>query len=423
MKCGDCGGPTACAASETLLSHLTSLQKPQVEPALRKFIKEVQERKPEKKEVATTMAMAAASGRRSNFLTILIAAAFAALTAVGVVVFMNYQKQQEAAKVKKARDAVGALKSKSADARPAWIASDTRFSGGCKPEGGSLVCTGVSAFSETKEEATSEASEAALEALTNALDQQIGNNALFSQEVRKIYSENRGRALGDFEAARESEDGTAYDSAKKRVRDGRRNVTAALRKTGSTFIPAQPSEQYWEEYEPLVGTGSRFLVFVRFTFNTDTVGKLVERYSTPVEAEGAKVLTVFPAVAWRFPEIRDGAVIVALTPKGAVGQIGLLPQYVVLSVKNQQVADADAFAAVIKESITGLKANPAGGDLPIEVKRDDGPSVRFSARIQGDEIRATQPVIIRDRGSRPRGSGGGMNVWESAGGSRDNPNE
>jgi len=425
MKCGDCGGPTACAASEGLLSHLTSLQKPQIESALRKFIKEVQDRKPEKVQVATTVAEAAAAGRRSNFLTIVVAAALAAATAVGVVVFMNYQKAQDAAKVKKARDAVGAMKTKSGDARPAWIKSDARFVGTCAEENGALVCVGVSTYAETKEDATTEASEAALEALTNAVDQRIGNDPLFAQEVRKIYSENRARALGDYEAARAAEDGTAYDSTRKRVRDGRRNVTAALRKTATSFIPAQPTEEYWEEYEPLVGAGSRFLVFVRYEFSNDIMKKLTERYATAVESEGAKVLTVFPAVAWRFPEIRDGAVIVATTPTGAVGQIGLQPQYVVLSVKNQQIADAGAFGSVMTEAMTGLKALASGGDLPVEVKRDDGPPVRFSARIQGDEIKSGKPVIIRTggKGGRP-GPGGGMNVWENAGGGgRDNPNE
>ena len=428
MKCGDCGGPTSCSASETLLSHLTSLPKPNLDKTLRGFIKEVQERKPEKPQVATTMAEAAAAGRRSSFLTVLVAAAMAAIVAIGVVVFMNYQKQAQAEKQKKARDAVGVMKAKSGEARPAWITSDVRFSGNCSDEkGGGLTCVGVSTYADTKEDATIEATEAALEALTNAVDQKVGNDPLFGQQVRKIYSENRQRALADFENARGNDDATTYDSTRKRVRDGRHNVTAALRKTGATFVPTQPADQYWEEYEPLVGTGSRFLVFVKYSFSPDVTKKLVERYSRPVLAEGARVLTVFPAVAWRFPEVTNGAVIVATTPEGAVGQIGLQPQYVVLMVKNQVIADADSFAAAIQESIAALKANPTGGDLPIDVKRDDGPPVRFAARVQNDTIRSAPPVQV-DRGGRTGRGGtgprGGVNVWQNTGGGgRDNPEE
>jgi anti-anti-sigma regulatory factor len=427
MKCGDCGGPTSCSASETLLSHLTSLPKPNLDKTLRAFIRDVQERKPEKPQVATTMAAAAAAGRRSSFVMVLVAAAIAALVAIGVVVFMNYQRAEEARKLKASRDAVGELKTKSGAARPAWIVGDARFTGTCTDDkGGGLTCVGVSSYTDTKEEGTIEATEASLEALTYAIDQKIGNDPLFGQQVRKIYSENRQRALADFENAKDDEERTSFDSARKRVRDGRHNVAAALRKTAATFVPPQPTEQYWEEYQPLIGPGARFLVFVRFSFSPDLTKKLVERYSVPVLAEGARVLTVFPAVAWRFPEVMNGAVIVATTPEGAVGQIGLQPQYVVQMVKNQVIADADSFAAAIKESIAALKANPNGGDLPIDVKRDDGPPVRFAARVQGDSIRSAPPVQI-DRGSRggkSTGPRGGVNVWQNTGGGgRDNPED
>jgi hypothetical protein len=96
-------------------------------------------------------------------------------------------------------------------------------------------------------------------------------------------------------------------------------------------------------------------------------------------------------------------------------------------VKNQMISDADSFAAAIKESIAALKANPTGGDLPIDVKRDDGPSVRFAARVQGDQIRSAPPVQVERRGGRGSSSGssrGGVNVWQNTGGGgRDNPNE
>jgi anti-anti-sigma regulatory factor len=429
MKCGDCGGPTTCAASETLLSHLTTLQKPAADGALRKFIKEVQERKPEKVQVATTVAEAAAAGRRSNFVTVVVAAAAAAAVAVGVVVFMNYQKAAQAEKERKSRDAVGALRAQASDKRPAWITSDQRFVGACTDDGGGLSCVGVSAYADTKEDALADAGDAALEALTNALDQKIGNDPLFAQQVRKIYAENRDRAAADFEAARQAEETAAYDSAKKRMRDGRRNVARALRKTATSLLPNQATDSYWEEYAPIVGAGSKFLVFVRYSLSADATKKLVERYSAPSEAEGARALTVFPAVAWRYPDITEGAIIVATTPNGVIGQIGLQPQYIVLRVRDRQIGDAGAFATVAKEEIALLKSKAGGGDVGIEVKRDDGPLVKFSATIQGDVVTRTGDPVRSGGGTRGGGTrggspgGGGINIWDRTRGTRDDANE
>jgi anti-anti-sigma regulatory factor len=426
MKCTDCGGPTSCAASETLLSHLTSLAKPQVESALRKFIKEVQERKPEKPQVATTMAEAAASGRRSSFVTILAAAAMAAVVAIGVVVYFNWQKQQQDEKVRRSRDAVGAMKAKSGDARPAWIENDARFTATCKEAGaGGLTCFGVSSYAATKDEATAEAQSAALEAFTNAIDQKIGNDPFFAQQVRKIYADNRQRLLADLETARAGEDTAAWDSAKKKVADGRIAVGLALKKTGGTFVPPAPSDQYWEEYQPLVGTGSRFLVFVKYEFSPQATKQLAEMYSKPVDGEGAKVVTVFPGVAWRFPDIAQGAVIVAIDKAKVMGQMGLQPQYIVTEINGRAVKDAGGFAETVTKEVTTLKAQ--SGDLRITVKRDDSLPTMYSSRIEGENVQNRPQQIIRPAGRGGGGGqrGGGINVWDSTGGGggRDNPND
>jgi hypothetical protein len=281
------------------------------------------------------------------------------------------------------------------------------------------VCVGVSSYADTKEDATAEATEAALEAFTNALDQRIGNDPFFAQQVRKIYSDNRQRLLADLETAKNDPDGAAWDTAKKKVRDARHNVSNALRKTGGTFVPPT-SDQYWEEYQPLVGTGSRFLVVVRYTFPTNATKQLTALYSTPVEAEGAKVVTAFPAVAWRFPDVVDGAIVVATNSEQTFGRMGLAPQYVILSVNGRKVGDAGAFAETAKSEVETLKQK--SGDLRIEVKRDDGPSVMYSSRIEGESVTNKPQVIIRTTGGGDRP--GQHNVWgASQPRNRDNPNE
>jgi hypothetical protein len=428
MKCPDCGGPTTCAAGESLLSHLTTLVKPQIDGSLRKFIKEVQERKPEKKkapDVATTVAEAAAQNRRSSLMTVLIAAALAALVAVGVVVYFKWQEKKTVEATKDSRDHVGKIKHASAAKRPTWVAAEEpRFRGHCAPDGAAITCVGVSSYTLTKDQANQEANDAALEALTNAIDQKIGNDPGFAQSVRRIYSANRDRMLGDLEAAWNGEDQAQFDTAVKRVSDGRSNVAKALHKTASTYIPAQPTEQYWEEYEPLIGTGSRFMVASRFTIPNDTMAKLADRYAKGTMVEGANVATVFPAVAWRFPDIQDGAVLLATSPSGTIGRMGLQAQYVVLQVNKQLVKDADDFVQLATKDIADLKEK--GGDLQIVVKRDDSMPVQFSARINGAEVKPSGTIQmhpVRNPGRASNG-GGGVNHWsENGGGGRDNANE
>jgi anti-anti-sigma regulatory factor len=424
MKCPDCGGPTSCAASESLLSHLPTLAKPQIEPALRKFIKEAQERKPEKREMATTVAEAAAAGRSSSTFTLITAVVAAAVVAVAVVFGISWynqkKKDEQTAKLLKARDAVGALKTQTP--RPAWITSDTRASASCVEEGGGMACVGVSSYADTPEESRAEATDAALEEFANQVGLKI-DDPTFGNVVRTLYGNSRQVALSTFEAAKGDSDGAKYDRARRIVREGRSAVAAALRKTGGAAVPAQPSAEHAEEYAAIVGDGSRFLSFVQFKFSTDQIKTLRARYSAPSEALGAKALTVFPGVAWRYAGITDGAILSAVG-EGVIKNVGLSAQCVVLKVQDRVVADAATFANHAAQEYQRLKKE--GGTLQFYVKCGDGDAIDFKVPIT--KVIADVPQSSGSSGSGSRGSGssgGGVNIWDKTGGGnvRDNPNE
>ncbi|MBI4511264.1 MAG: hypothetical protein HY698_16645 [Deltaproteobacteria bacterium] len=419
MKCTDCSGPTTCAAPESLLSHLPLLPKPTLDAALRKFIKEVQERKPEKPQLATTVAEAAAAGARSNMLTVAVSLLGAAVIAIGAVVAMNYMKQKEAEQRIKARDAVGPLKSKSGE-RPPWIASDTRFSSYCADEEGGLSCVGISGLADTQEDAQKEAAQAALEELTNQVGLKI-DDPLFGH-VRTLYGTARQVAFSQFEDARSDPDGAKYDRARRVVRDGRLHVSNALRASGSAAVPVQPAAEYWEEYDSVVGGGSKFLVFTQFKLTPDALKTLIARYSTPAEALGAKVQTLFPGIAWRYPDVSEGVILVSLG-SGPLNGIGLVPQYVILSAQDRQVKDAADFATKTSEEHERLKKE--GGNLKLVVKAGDGPPEDFRLRVARTtpDPSTSGPSRSGSDGTRPGGSG--INIWDRTGGgnSRDNPNE
>jgi anti-anti-sigma regulatory factor len=418
MKCGDCGGPTTCSASEALLSHLPTLPRPTIENALRKFIKEVQERKPEKPQHARTVAEAAAAGARSSFATISVSLAGAAVIAIGIVVGLKWWEAKEDAKRVRARDAVGALKATSADERPGWITSDTRFSSYCLDEAGGITCVGISSYTSTQEEARGEAVDAALEEMTNSLALKIGDPH-FRQHVVALYGDARQMALSQYDQARDDPDGAAYDRARRIVGEGRKNVAAALRKSGGAATPTQPVAEYWEEYEAIVGDGSRFLVFVQFRLQPAPMKTLVERYSAMAEAQGAKALTYFPAVAWRYSDVAEGAILVNLGP-GVLREMGLAAQYIVLSVRDRAVRDAADFAQKIDEEIESLKKS--GGNMKFVVKTGDGPSVEFNRPIP--RVIQDVPRPVRPAGPGPSPAGPRGNPWDRFGGGkggRDNP--
>ncbi len=422
MKCVDCGGPTTCAASENLLSHLPSLPKPAIEPALRKFIKEAQERKPEKPAMATTVAEAAAAGRSSSTFTLIVAVLAAALLAGGVVLGITWYNQkkrdEQTAALQRSRDAVGAIKTQAP--RPEWIKSDTRAAASCDDAGGGLLCVGVSSYTDTPEEAQAEATDAALEELVNQLGLKI-DDPTFGQAVRTLYGNARQVALSTFESAKSDSDGTRYDRARKTVRDGRAAVAAALRKSGGAAVPAQPAAEHVEEYTAAGGQGSKFLSFVQYKVSADQTKTLRARYATPSEALGAKALTVFPGLAWRYSGISEGAILSAVG-EGAIKNVGLSAGCVVLKVQDRVVSDAATFASHATTEFDRLKKE--GGTLQFYVKCGDGEPIDFKTPV---------PKVIADTpsgngsGGRPGGNSGsgGVNIWDKTGGGnvRDNPNE
>jgi anti-anti-sigma regulatory factor len=421
MKCQDCNGPTACAAAESLLSHLPTLPQIAVETPLRKFIKETQERKPEKPQVATTVAEAALAGRgASSMTTVLVAVAGAAVVASGIVFGLNYMRQQEDERRVKARDAVGRLKAKSADVRPDWIQPDApRFSATCADNLGVISCVGVSSFAETQDDARAQATNAALEELTNGVGLKISDPE-FGRYVLTLYGDARRTVLSQFDNARSDPDGARFDRARRFVSEGRDNVVAALRKSGGASVPAQAAAEYWEEYDAITGGGSRFLVYVQYSLNKDQVDKLISLYSTPAQALGAKVLTVFPGLAWRYPDVSEGAILVALG-EGPVRARGVPVQGVVLSVRDRQVRDAATFASVLVQETQLLEKD--GGSVRLVIKDSDGSPREFNlpiARAGGDASGGS-----RGGGGFQRPAGGGVNIWDRTGGgsSRDNPNE
>jgi hypothetical protein len=411
-----------CAASESLLGHLTTLPKPTIVADTKKFIKEVRDRKPEKKKVATTVAEAAATSRGGSFSMALLAALVAAVVVVGG--FFVYT-QMKSTKAKAA--GLGKLTAKGAEERPAWLTSDAPNSSYCNDtDGGGMSCVGVSAVAPNQEDGADEAKDAALEAVANGLVVRMHDEKW--DRMAGLWSQTRQARMGEYD-----KDPTS-SSARRGVRDGRRQVAALLRATAGAAVPAAPTGGYWEEYDN--GGTKQYLAFAQFQLSPSEVKGLVDRYNRTATALGATVATVYPMVAWRYPQVAKGAVIVALD-KGQLRDMGLATQFVILGVGNDEnamatVSDAADFAE--KAAAAYAKIEKPGGKMFVSVERGaDEPKV-YDLSVAAPKVET--PVDHgggnHDRGGNDSGTGthrgtGSVNVWDRYGGSgagnRDDPTQ
>jgi anti-anti-sigma regulatory factor len=364
LKCHDCGGPTTCVATNTLLSHLRNFPKPTIEPAVRKFIKKA-EKQQKKKAVAPGQQPAGVSR------TVVVSAAVAAVAVAVMGGLLMYQQQEQ-------QEQVAELLKKSTQdkiKRPPWITSDTPFSGYCTDLNVRTQCVGVSSYRPTKEEARTEAEDAALEALANTVGLKI-ESALFGQLVRNTYGDARRLLLAELE--QDTAAGGGSQEAIGRIRTIRSSVSRALEKTGGAAVPSQIADWYWEQYEAGPDR-SEFLAFVRYDISTDAMRALVNRYSQPVEVAGVEVLTAFPSIAWSNEGSSEGVYVVSMK-SGPLEKLGLKEKDIILTVRDQPVLDAEDFSAKAKQELASLKDN--GNKLKMSFKRGKSDAVNYDGPVE-----------------------------------------
>jgi anti-anti-sigma regulatory factor len=361
QKCEVCGGATTCSASGDILSHLPNLPRPEVDGALLKFIKKSQKRKTERPQDR-----AQKLGARSIAATV-IPVTVVALAAIASVTYFQSKHVRT----------VGDTPSTK---RPAWISSATPASGYCTDLSNRTVCVGVSSYLPTKESAKTEASQAALEALANTIGLRI-DNPTFRDQVRPVYSDTRKLALADLESVGDDTLSESYDRAIKAARRARKQVAEALQRTGGDAVPAQISDWYWEEYKAVSGEGTEFLVFVRYDVSEAQASALVNRYALHNEVLGGRVLTAFPSLGWRFPDVAEGAMVVGLDKGSPLGAMGLEDRDIVLAVGGERVRDAGELATKLQAQYAAAKGT--GQKITFLLKKGDGDPIEHTVAATG----------------------------------------
>jgi hypothetical protein len=273
----------------------------------------------------------------------------------------------------------------------------------------------VSAISARQDDAEDEAADAALDAVANALAVRI-TDARWKQAVLPIYAAARDAKLAAFDRD------PSNTSARRDVREARHAVAQALRAASGGAVPAAPTGRYWEEYAS--ADGKRYLAFAQVALGGTELAKLVDGYTQPATALGATAVGMFPLIAWRYPRLERGAVIVALA-SGALQELGLAEQYVVLGVGGRDVGDAAAFAKLTGDEYAGLVER--GGTLRLKVQADGGAPREFATQIKLPRQELGPPPVNGKHPHPPGSAGSGINVWDQLGGSkgtgRDDPTQ
>jgi len=412
LRCPQCKHAMQCHAGETVMTLLPTMPRPTAGPELVKHVAVLRER-----------ALIAAGPRRGTkpagtgqqapvqvgsqaLVPVLVVLLAIVLAAGGVIAYQRV--------VSRPAGGLGSLTQRSAEARPAWIASDVPAAATCSDAPGKAIsCVGVSSVSARQDDAEDEAADAAFDAAANALAVRI-THPKWKLAVPAIYAAAREAKLASFDRD------PANTSARRDVREARHAVAQALRSTGGSAVPAAPTSRYWEEYES--SEGKRTLAFAQVTLGATEIGKLIESYAQPASSLGATVVGMFPLIAWRYPRLERGAVIIGLA-SGPLQELGLAEQYVVLAIDGRDVIDAAGFAKLVGDEYFGLAEH--GGTLRLKVQLADGAPREFAAAIK--------PLHSDDPGSavkrpHPGSTGsGGVNVWDKFGGSkgsgRDDPTQ
>ena len=404
LRCPTCGNAMACVGSEAAMTIVAGLPKPTASEDVTKAIGMLRERalvnaqakKPPTSRIAPIAALPApeAPPRRTHPAIPIFFTLFAATVAVcGFIAFKQFKAHEGS------MTPYGEIVGRAVEPRPAW-ATDTS---GCTETGGALSCLGVSALAANQEDADDEATDAATDQVVATLASKIDDKA-WRAAVVPIYAETRGAKLAILERD------PASSSARREVREARRAVGKLFRATTSSSVPIATSGRYWEAYEK--NEGRHFIAWVQISVSAKDLARLVELYTRPTTVDGATLVTVFPAIGWRFPKLETGAIVESVGD-GKLHDIGLPAQAVLVTANHAPIGTPGAIASPITS---------------VDVQTDNGTQA-FNAPVAPTEAPVEKPLPRHGSGGAketPVVTPGGVNVWDrynGGRGGRDDPSQ
>jgi DNA-directed RNA polymerase subunit RPC12/RpoP len=376
VNCPTCRASLLAALSMDVAMLLRTLPARDRDPALDKFLSTSRTIPNEKLENCLVPSAAAVKPAKANDTkrVLYLALGLGTLLVAGVAVigFLMWKERTEPTKI--AIPMVDPQQpTTNTFTRPEWIVSQVPSSAYCHDMINRVMCVGVSAYRGTKEDGVTEASDAALEELVNAVALKI-SDPFFRESVLPQYSEARAKQLSALQSAdldRKTDPmaAAAFAAADETVRKARKRVVESLQSTGGAAVPTQRSDWYWEEYAGESGKPNEVLVFVRYDVSLDAMRALVETYSAGTVVKGTTAMTAYPALGWRYSDFKGGVVLTK--PHRKLVSAGINPQQLITAVDEHRVTDAGAFARRMNEAPDDVKLTVVSGDAPPTVIKVD----------------------------------------------------
>lgn len=380
MKCRDCKAPAKSTTPKHVLQQIAQLSRPEISARGRVFIESIQAQKSDKKVKKTSRRRRKRGVSRGLFALVVVLA----LVAASMATYLFTRKPPVASSDSKT--GLGPLQEASADSRPDWIITDSLLSSECQTnDEQGIVCSGVSSLTKDKQTALAEARASALEEAVRKVGLLI-DDADWSDTVGSIYRRIRQSKLADFENEALRAPGSArYERAKQIVINARLAVTATLQRiAGDDLDTTKPRHEYWERRGAADSDKDDYLAFAQFELSSEMIEKLIETYTSTQEALGAKLMTVFPGISWRYPNVDGGAVVIELT-EGHLEEAGVLPKDIITAVQGRPVKDVRAFVQVLDYQLKTLSQE--GGDLELTLQTPNAKPhiMRIAADTIGDD--------------------------------------
>lgn len=423
FECSECQTMAASIASEEFLACLGNLISPTASQELLEFAEEANEKLLKPASVAAAPAIvlpvapAPAAGKTMGLA--FIAAVLGSLLVVGGLGFWAYKQYQQDKKPKPIIfDEGGRFKSESPRPRPAWFkALQGRLKAAAsKPDAldaayvevtaEQVFFVGYSYSTPRKTESEARARESALSMLVQHLAFSVKDEAWQNTVVSQFRAE-RSKILANLRAAIKKKDGLETRKWRNQLWKRRGAVEKALKTTANEFT--KPKEEiYIQEVE--IKDGIRWRFWIRLAVSKEMIASLVKQYTTPVDVESQKIKLIdyFPGLAWRYPEHKQGAVVLEADKQaGPWKDTPLNAGYLVVTCAEIPIKDAAKFKEVVENRAEELKTH--GGSLRCLTK-------------SGEEVKKLGYKVAQIKKVRPRviyhGMRGGMgadmqfNVWD-----------
>ncbi|HEU0033030.1 MAG TPA: hypothetical protein VFQ53_20500 [Kofleriaceae bacterium] len=367
MECTTCKSKLEADVTPELSGIIRRLPARGQDPQLEKFLRKARREPVKNLEDALTSRPKEQAKKPtaapSRGMYLVIGLLFVVVAGLGVLGFVLWNNREGTTKV--VQDPIVAPRPTAQSQRPSWILSDQPGTASCQDLINRFVCVGISLHRPTRNEAVEDANNAALEELVNTVALKV-EDPYFKENVLAAYTDARTKALSALQAVEPDKTSQKFTTADAAVRKARKRVVELLQASGGAAVPAQRSDWYWEEYALEKGPGTEFLVFIRYDVSIDAVKALVDKYSTPTSVLGSSVITAFPALAWRYPDITGGVMV--KTVGHPLSDAGVANQQLVMAVGNDPIADAVTFAkAVAAAGGAPLKLTVKAGDAPPKV--------------------------------------------------------